>query len=268
MPKLATVLSITGLFSLYKRSLHLGRPSFMGLRHLMLGVGAALVLSGCSGPSKEDQMKTMPADKLYQLAKQDIDVGNYDSALKLLQQVEARFPFGNWAQQAQLDTAYVKYKQQEMPDALIAIDRFMRLYPNHEAMDYAIYLKGLVNFNENQGLFQRLGGQDLSERDMKSARDAFDVFKELTTRFPQSRYSTEARQRMNYLVNSIAAGEVHVARYYFRRGAYVAAVNRAKEVIRGYSDAPAIEEAMYILWRSYVALGVTDLARTRKGHSF
>jgi outer membrane protein assembly factor BamD len=118
----------------------------------------------------------------------------------------------------------------------------------------------LVNFNENQGLFQRLGGQDLSERDMKSARDAFDVFKELTTRFPQSRYSAEARQRMNYLVNSIAAGEVHVARYYFRRGAYVAAVNRTKEVIRAYSDAPAIEEAMYIMWRSYLALGVTDLA--------
>ncbi len=202
----------------------------------------------------------MPADKLYQRAKADIAAGNYEDALKALQQIEARFPFGTWAQQAQLDTAYVKYKQQEMADALVAIDRFMRLYPNHEATDYAIYLKGLVNFNENQGLIQRLGGQDLSERDMKAARDSFDIFKDLVTRYPQSRYAADARLRMNYLINSIAAGEVHVARYYFRRGAYVASVNRAREVIRNYSDAPAVEEALYILWRSYSELGVPDLA--------
>jgi outer membrane protein assembly factor BamD len=222
---------------------------------------AAFALTACSTfVDKEEAAKSLPADKLYQAAKAEIDAGNFDEALKMLNRVEARFPFGNFAQQAQLDTAYVKYKQQEMPDALIAVDRFMRLYPNHAATDYAIYLKGLINFNENQGLFQRLGGQDLAERDMKAARDSYDIFKELTLRFPQSRYSADARQRMNYLINSIAAGEVHVARYYFRRGAYVAAVNRSKEVVRGYSDAPAIEEALYILWRSYAAMGVNDLA--------
>jgi outer membrane protein assembly factor BamD len=220
----------------------------------------ALVFSGCSSTPNQDDQKTWSADKLYQSAKSDTSVGNYDAALKTLAILESRFPFGTYAQQAQLDTAFVKYKQSEMADALVAVDRFMRLYPNHASLDYAMYLKGLINFNENQGFFARVGNQDLSERDMKAARDGFDNFKELVTRFPQSRYAPEARQRMNYLVNNIAAGEVHVARYYFRRGAYVAAANRAKEVVRGYSDAPAIEEALAILWRSYEQLGIPDLA--------
>jgi outer membrane protein assembly factor BamD len=250
LPKLATNFSLSSLH-------RLGSVAASAA----LAVSIMFTLPACSTfVDKEEAAKTLPADKLYQAAKAEIDSGNYDEALKMLTRVEARFPFGNFAQQAQLDTAYVKYKQQEMPDALIAVDRFMRLYPNHPATDYAIYLKGLINFNENQGLFQRVGGQDLSERDMKAARDSYDIFKELTLRFPQSKYSAEARQRMNYLINSIAAGEVHVARYYFRRGAYVAAVNRSKEVVRGYSDAPAIEEALYILWRSYAAMGVNDLA--------
>jgi outer membrane protein assembly factor BamD len=250
LPKLATNFSLSSLH-------RLGSVA----ASTVLALSVMFVLPACSTfVDKEEAAKSMPADKLYQNAKAEIDSGNYEEALKALTRVEARFPFGSYAQQAQLDTAYVKYKQQEMPDALIAVDRFMRLYPNHSATDYAIYLKGLINFNENQGLFQRIGGQDLSERDMKAARDSYDIFKELTIRFPQSKYSTDARQRMNYLINSIAAGEVHVARYYFRRGAYVAAVNRAKEVVRGYSDAPAIEEALYILWRSYAAMGVNDLA--------
>ncbi len=221
---------------------------------------SVLALTACSSTPNQDDQKTWAADKLYQSAKSDTSVGNYDAALKTLAILESRFPFGTYAQQAQLDTAYVKYKQSEMADALVAVDRFMRLYPNHASLDYAMYLKGLINFNENQGFFARVGNQDLSERDMKAARDGFDNFKELVTRFPQSRYAPEARQRMNYLVNNIAAGEVHVARYYFRRGAYVAAANRAKEVVRGYSDAPAIEEALAILWRSYEQLGIPDLA--------
>ncbi len=225
---------------------------------------AALVsvvsLSGCASTANEGDQKTWPADKLYQSIKSDISVGNFDAAVKGLAVMESRFPFGPYAQQAQLDTAYVKYKQSDMPAALTAVDRFMRLHPNHPAADYAMYLKGLINFNENQGFFARIGNQDLSERDIKAARDSFDNFKELVTRYPQSRYAPEARQRMNYLVNNIAAGEVHVARYYFRRGAYVAAVNRAKEVVKAYSDAPAIEEALAILWRSYEQLGIPDLA--------
>jgi outer membrane protein assembly factor BamD len=250
LPKLATNFSLSSLH-------RLGSVAASAV----VAVSIMLALPACSTfVDKEEASKNLPADKLYASAKAEIDSGSYDEALKMLTRVEARFPFGSYAQQAQLDTAYVKYKQQEMPDALIAVDRFMRLYPNHAATDYAIYLKGLINFNENQGLFQRLGGQDLSERDMKAARDSYDIFKELTIRYPQSKYSVDARQRMNYLINSIAAGEVHVARYYFRRGAYVAAVNRSKEVVRGYSDAPAIEEALYILWRSYAAMGVNDLA--------
>jgi outer membrane protein assembly factor BamD len=236
--------------------------SFNGSKSALVAIVlvSALHLSACSSTASQDDQKTWPADKLYQSAKSDINVGNFDAAIKTLASLEARFPFGAYAQQAQLDTAYVKYKQNELADALVAVDRFMRLYPNHQATDYAMYLKGLINFNENQGFFVRVGNQDLSERDMKAARDGFDNFKELVTRFPQSRYAPDARLRMNYLVNNIAAGEVHVARYYFRRGAYVAAANRAKEVVRGYSDAPAIEEALAILWRSYEQLGIADLA--------
>ncbi len=250
LPKLATLRAVSS----FNRLGSVAASTLMAVT-LLAGLPACSTFT-----DKEEALKTMPADKLYSSAKLEIEAGNYEEALKSLNKIEARFPFGSWAQQAQLDTAYVKYKQQEMPDALIAVDRFMRLYPNHPATDYAIYLKGLINFNENQGLFQRLGGQDLAERDMKAARDSYDIFKELTLRFPQSKYAADARQRMNYLINSIASGEVHVARYYFRRGAYVAAVNRAKEVVRGYSDAPAIEEALYILWRSYAAMGVNDLA--------
>lgn len=223
-------------------------------------VALTLSLAACSGLDEADKTANMSAEKMYQLAKQDMDSGNFDAAAKAMVKLEARYPFGVYAQQAQLDSAYIKFKLQEPAEALIAVDRFMRLHPNHSATDYALYLKGLVNFNENQGLFARLGGQDLAERDLKAARDAFENYRELEQRFPQSKYAPDARLRMNYLINSIADGEVHVARYYFRRGAYVAAVNRAKEVVKIYNDAPAIEEALYILMRSYQQLGINDLA--------
>jgi outer membrane protein assembly factor BamD len=225
-----------------------------------LGLAVALSLSGCAGTVESDETVNWTPEKLYQSAKSDMNQGSYDAAIKTLNKLESRYPFGKWSQQSQLDQAYAKYKLQEMPEALVAVDRFMRLHPGHESTDYALYLKGLINFNENQGFFAAVGRQDLSERDLKAAKDAYDVFKDLVTRFPQSRYAPESRQRMNYLVNSIAAGEVHVARYYFRRGAFVAASNRAKEVVRGYSDAPAIEEALYIMARSYKELGINDLA--------
>ena len=232
------------------------------LGHLLLVpvVISVLGLAACSGLDDPDKTANMPAEKMYQLAKQEMDGGNYDAAAKAMVKLEARYPFGVFAQQAQLDSAYIKYKLQEPAEALIAIDRFMRLHPNHSATDYALYLKGLVNFNENQGLFARIGGQDLAERDLKAARDAFENYRELDQRFPQSKYAADARLRMNYLINSIADGEVHVARYYYRRGAYVAASNRAKDVVKAYNDAPAIEEALYILMRSYQQLGINDLA--------
>ena len=139
------------------------------------------------------------------------------------------------------------------------MDRFIRLHPSSPAVDYAIYLKGLVNFNENLGLFSSIIDQDLSERDQKAAKDAYEAFRELTIRFPESKYTPEARQRMTYIVNSLASYEVHVARYYASRGAHVAAINRAQQAISDYPGVPANEEALSILISSYDAMGMTDL---------
>lgn len=185
--------------------------------------------------------------------------GNWEQAVRMLEKLEARYPFGTWAQQAQIDTAYAHYKDGERALALAAIDRFMKLHPNHESLDYALYLKAIVNFNEQQGLLARLGRQDLSERDQAAARESFDAFKELVTRFPESRYAEDAHPRMEYLVDSMARGQVHVARYYFQRGAYVAAANRAQEVVRQFQQSPAIEEALYLLVQSYDRLGMPEL---------
>ena len=161
--------------------------------------------------------------------------------------------------QAQLETAYAYYKSGEQALAIAAADRFIKLHPNHPHVDYAYYLKGLVNFNEDLGLLAGLANQDLSERDPKGAREAFDSFRELVTRFPDSRYAEDSRQRMQYLVNSLAQHEVHVARYYYRRGAYVAAINRAQTAVKNFPQAPANEEALFLLVKSYDALGMTDL---------
>ena len=186
-------------------------------------------------------------------------MANYETAVKLLEKLESRYPFGRWAQQAQIEIAWAHYKDGERELALSAIDRFLRLHPEHEALDYALYLKGLVNFNEQQGLMSWLGNQDLAERDLQAAREAFDTFKLLVTRFPESKYAADAHARMAYLVESMARGELRIARYYFMRGAYVAAANRAQDVVRKYEQTPAIEEALAILAHSYDKLGMTEL---------
>ena len=179
--------------------------------------------------------------------------------MTLLEKLEGRAAGTPLAQQAQLDKAYTHYKASEPAQALAAIDRFQKLHPASPAMDYALYLKGLVNFNDNLGLFGSLARQDLSERDQKAAKESFEAFRELTTRFPDSRYTPDARLRMTYIVNSLAQYEVHVARYYLSRGAHVAAINRAQTALNEYTDAPALEEALFIMVRSYDALGMTQL---------
>ena len=220
---------------------------------------AILSLAACSTADPPDHTLGWTPERLYAEAKDSMASGSWDEAVKLLEKLEARYPFGRWAQQAQLDIAWVHFKNSERALALAAIDRFIKLHPNHASVDYALYLKGLVNFNEQQGLFAKLGSQDLSERDQAAARDSFDAFKELVARFPDSKYAPDANARMRYLVNSVARGQVHIARYYFDRGAYVAAANRAQEVVRQYQDAPALEEALYVLVRSYEKLELDDL---------
>jgi outer membrane protein assembly factor BamD len=216
-------------------------------------------LVACGSTDGPDNTIGWTPEKLYSEAKDELASGNWAAAIKMLEKLEARYPFGRWAQQAQIDLAYAHYKDGERALALAAVDRFVKLHPNHPSLDYVFYLKGLINFNEQQGFFTNLGGQDLSERDLRAAREAFDSFKEVITRWPESKYTEDSTARMRYLVNSMASGEVHIARYYYLRGAYVAAANRAQSVIRQYQQTPAVEEALYLLTMAYDRLGMPDL---------
>jgi outer membrane protein assembly factor BamD len=215
-------------------------------------------LAACASDPPDPTIGWSP-DRLYAEAKDEIGSGNYTKAVELLEKLESRYPFGRWAQQAQLEIAWSHYKDGERALALTSIDRFIRLHPEHPALDYALYLKGLINFNEQQGLLASLGRQELAERDLQAAREAFDTFKQLVTRFTDSKYAPDAEARMNYLVNSMARGEMLIARYYLQRGAYVAAANRAQNVIRQYQQAPAVEDALAILVQAYDRLGMNEL---------
>ena len=225
-----------------------------------LALFLVLLLCGCSLlPEVKDETASWTADKLYSEARDAISNGDYTNAIKYLEKVDARFPYGRYAQQAQMELAYVYYKNDDQTSSLAACDRFIKLHPNHPNIDYIYYLKGIVNFNEDLGLLGKLSGQDQSERDPKAARDSFDSFKELVTRFPNSKYTPDAILRMKYLVNTLASHEVHVAEYYMRRGGYLAAANRAQYALVHYPQAPADEEALFILVKAYDALGLTKL---------
>ncbi|MEJ7687915.1 MAG: outer membrane protein assembly factor BamD [Variovorax sp.] len=219
---------------------------------------AGWLAAGCS-TATVDRTANWSPNRIYSEAKDESNSGAYDKAVPLFEKLEGRAAGTPLAQQAQLDKAYAQFKAGEKPAALATIDRFMKLHPASPAVDYALYLKGVVNFNDDLGMFAFLTRQDLSERDQKAAKESFEAFKELANRFPDSRYTPDARQRMNYIVNSLAQYEVHVARYYYTRGAYLAAINRAQLALADYREVPALEEALYIMVQSYDALGLTDL---------
>jgi len=217
-----------------------------------------VLLFGC-GLSDFDETTGWSAQRLYTEAKGELTAGNWPQAIKYYEKLEARFPYGRYAQQAQLELSYAHFKDGDATGAVAAADRFIKLHPNHPNVDYAYYLKGIIWFNEDQGLLARFTDMDPTQRDPKSARDSFDAFKELAQRFPDSKYAPDAVQRMNWLVNALAAHEVHVARYYYTRGAHVAAVNRAQYALQNYPQAPALEEALYVLVKAYDAMGMNDL---------
>ncbi|MDD5329284.1 MAG: outer membrane protein assembly factor BamD [Sulfuricella sp.] len=241
---------------------------------LSLALILALLLTACSLlPEVQDETKGWSAQKLYTEAKSEMADGSYEKATQYFEKLEARYPYGRYAQQSQIEVAYAYYKSGEPASAIAACDRFIKLHPNHPNVDYVYYLKGLVNFNDDLGLLGALADkvaetsetlaplakQDMTERDPKAAREAFESFKELATRFPNSKYTPDAVARMKYLVNTLASYEVHVARYYYRRSAYVAAVNRAQGALQQYPQAPAVEEALTIMVKSYDALGMNGL---------
>ena len=236
-------------------SIRLARLAACALPALM-----AVLITGCaSNKPKEDPNSTEAIEKLYAEAKEDISSGSLDSGVKKLERVEGRAAGTLLAQQAQLDLAYAHYRGGERPEALAALDRFIKLHPSSPALDYALYLRGVVNFNDNLGVLGDLARQDLSERDQQASRDAWQSFKQLIDQFPQSKYSDDARVRMDYIVNALSDYEIHVARYYYRRGAFLAAANRAQQAVIEFPQTPAIEEALYIMARSYDRLGLDTL---------
>jgi outer membrane protein assembly factor BamD len=238
-------------------------PVISGLRPVfvfaLLAVLFAGSLSGCSGFGVPDETVGWSAEKIYNEAKDEMGSGNWNKASKMLEKLEARFPYGLYAQQGQLDLAYSYFKDQEPTSAIAACDRFIKLHPNHPSVDYAYYLKGLVTFNDDLGLLGAVGSQDLTERDPKAARESFDSFQVRVQKFPNSRYTPDATARMKYLVNALASSEVHIARFYLRRGAYLAAANRAQTALKDYAEAPATEEGLAIMIAAYDKLGMTDL---------
>jgi outer membrane protein assembly factor BamD len=221
-------------------------------------VAAALVLAAC-GSTPKDETAKLSVEELYAQAKEDQSTGSYDKAIKAYERLEGRAAGTPLAQQAQLELAYAHWKAGERVEALAALERFIKLHPTSPAFDYALYLKGLINFNDNLGILGNFARQDLSERDQQASRDSYQAFKQLVERFPQSQYAPDARQRMTYIVNSLAAYEVHVARYYYRRGAYVAAANRAQQTVQEFQQSPSAEEALFLMARSYDRLGLDQL---------
>lgn len=223
-------------------------------------LASALTLSACGMlPEQIDETTSWPAPKLYAEAKDELNSGNFERSLSLYEKLESRYPFGTYAQQAQMEIAYLHYRQNDQPLALAAVERFIKLHPNHPNIDYMYYLRGLINFNDKVSILNFIASQDLTERDPRAAREAFDSFKILAERYPNSKYAPDATARLSYLVNAMAQYEVHVARYYFRRGAYLAAANRAQVAVKEYRSAPAVKDALQLMVLSYNALGMPQL---------
>jgi outer membrane protein assembly factor BamD len=221
---------------------------------------AILAIGGCGLlPTVVDETGNLTVEQLYKQAHDLMVEGNYNRAIKLFETLEARFPYGRFAQQAVLELAYANYRAGETAAAVAACDRYIRTFPNNPNVDYAYYLKGLVHFREDQGLMGYVYELDLAEREPKGMREAFAAFKELVAKFPDSRYAQDSTDRMVYLTNALARYEVNVARYYYNRGAYVAAVNRAQAAIIGYPRTAASESALDVLARSYDKLGLVQL---------
>ena len=264
MPRLKSLLVMSDVITVASLRLaaHVGASSRKFLLSLFIGASAAcLLLSGCAGSDgQKDDTDIWSETKLYSEATDKLKDADYAKCGKYFEKLEGRFPFGPYSQQAQINTAYCYWKAQEQAQAQVAIDRFIKLHQGSPDLDYGYYLKGLISFNDDLGWLGRFTGQDLSERDPKAAKEAFEAFKVVVERFPESKYAPDSLDRMRYIVNSLAEADVIVARFYYQRGAYLASANRAQLVIRDYDRAPAVEEALYLLVKSYEKLGMTDLS--------
>ena len=226
-----------------------------------------VALAGCSlfhRGKKGDPMDTLPVEQLYQQGVDALDAGNYDFASRSFERLVARFPFGAYTEQSTINLAYAQYKDGKPDDAYSTVNRFIKTYPTHRHIDYAYYLRGLINFNRSAGFVERWVGQDMTKRDQANLRQSFDDFTALITRYPNSNYAADSRQRMIYLRNMMAQSELHIAVFYLRRNAYVAAANRAKSIVETYPQSPQAGDALAIMVKSYHELGQDKLADDAK----
>ncbi len=237
-----------------------GTQAAMQVKHLLLI--AILGLTAACSSNKEVIDENLSEAELYQQAQTDLDNHSYNSAVSKLKALESRYPFGRYADQAQLELIYANYKNSEPEAAKSAAERFIRLHPQHPNVDYAYYLKGLTSFDQDRGLLARFLPLDMTKRDPGAARDSYNEFAQLTSRFPNSRYSPDAKQRMIYLRNLLASYEIHVADYYLSRQAYVAAANRGRYVVENFQETPSVGDGLAIMVESYQKMHLDDLAAT------
>lgn len=232
--------------------------SLLGISLTLLFTLQIVACATTDEQSFEDADKTGAA--LYEEAKSALSQEDYETAIQKLESLEARFPFGKYAQQAQLDMAFAYYKFEEPESAIASANRFIKLYPRHPHADYAYYLKGLVKFDQGQSMFDDITSQDPAQRDPEAATRSFQYFSELVKRYPNSKYAQDAIERMKYLRNSLARHELYAAQHYMNRRAYLAAANRAKFIIENFQTTPSTEDALLLMVDAYKKLRLDDLA--------
>lgn len=221
--------------------------------------GTSLLLSACASNEPQEKKQLTERD-FYEAAQKQLNSHQWEFAIQNLQALEESFPFGSYAEQAQLELIYAYYKNYEHEAASAAADRFIRLHPQHRNVDYAYYMKGLASFTEGSGLFERFIPTDLTQRDPGAARESFAHFSQLLARYPNSPYAPDAKKRMIYLRNLLARYEIHVANYYFKRQAYLAAVNRGRYVVENFQQTPAVPDALAVMVQGYHLLGLQNLS--------
>jgi outer membrane protein assembly factor BamD len=239
----------------FKTSLYLA-----GVLALTGGVSGCSTISSIFSQTEKDPTEGWSANKIYLSAKEALDGGDYERAVTLYEALEARYPLGRFAQQAQLEKAYAYYKYDEADSALDAIDRFLRMNPSSENADYALYLRGLVNFNRGSSIMDKVFPRSIADLDTVRQKESFQDFSHVLTRYPSSKYAPDSRERVKHLRNSLAESEVNVAQYYMKRGAWLAAFNRAEYAIKHYEGSPAIIDALEIKVKAANQLGKPDLA--------
>lgn len=240
------------------------KPVNFGGKRLITLLIMSFGLSGCALFDGDDELEVdlnSGEQQMYRRAQRFLDTSNFDLAISALQQLESRYPFGKYAEQAQLELIYAHHGAYQSEAAIEAADRFIRLHPQHPSVDYAYYMKGVSAYDMNENFFSSLIPSDDSKRDVSGVREAFDEFTQLLTRYPNSRYAQDARARMVYIRNMLARYEIHVANYYFKRGAYMAALKRGQNVVENMQETTAVADGLAVMAQAYILLEMSDLAK-------